>query len=52
MRYLTNVTIEKIQWIKRLACGYRNRERFRNAIYVHLGGLDLHPDALADHTKS
>jgi len=56
---LTNVTNArseatnaKIQWIKRLACGYRNRERFRNAIYFHLGGLDLYPDALAAHTKS
>ena len=27
-------------------------ERFRNAIYFHLGGLDLYPDALATHTKS
>ena len=50
---LTNVTNAraeginaKIQWIKRQGCGYRNRERFRNAIYVHLGGLDLYPDAL------
>ena len=42
----------KIQWIKRQACGYRNRERFRNAIYFHLGGLDLYPDALAAHTNS
>jgi transposase len=33
----------KIQWIKRKACGYRNRERFRRAIYFHLGGLDLYP---------
>lgn len=33
----------KIQWIKRAACGFRNRQRFRNAIYFHLGGLDLHP---------
>jgi transposase len=33
----------KIQWIKRLACGFRNRERFRNAIYFHCGGLDLYP---------
>lgn len=23
-----------------MACGYRNRERFRTAIYFHLGGLD------------
>ena len=42
----------KIQWIKRQGCGYRNRERFRNAIYFHLGGLDLYPDALAAHTNS
>jgi len=31
----------KIQWIKRMACGYRNRERFRMAIMFHCGGLDL-----------
>jgi transposase len=43
----------KIQWIKRLACGYRNRQRFRNAIYFHLGGLDLYPESLrATHTKA
>ena len=35
----------KVQWIKRLAFGFRNRERFRNAIYFHLGGLDLYPSA-------
>jgi transposase len=34
----------KIQWIKRMAHGYRNRDRFRDAIYFHLGGLDLYPD--------
>ena len=39
----------KIQRVKRMACGYRNRERFRNAIYFHLGGLDLNP---VTHTKS
>ena len=33
----------KIQRVKRMACGFRNRERFRNAIYFHLGGLDLYP---------
>ena len=33
----------RIQKIKRMACGYRNRERFRNAIYFHLGDLDLYP---------
>ena len=43
----------KIQWIKRMACGYRNRENFRNAIYFHLGGLDLYPNSLrCTHTNS
>jgi transposase len=43
----------KIQWIKRKACGYRNRERFRNAIYFHLGGLDLYPEPLrSTHSKA
>lgn len=35
----------KIQWIKRRAFGFRNRERFKTAIYFHLGGLELYPDA-------
>ena len=47
----SEATNAKTQWNKRLACGYRNRERFRNAIYFRLGGLDLYPDALAAHTK-
>lgn len=43
----------KIQWIKRTACGFRNRERFRNAIYFHLGGLDLYPNSCRiTHTKA
>ncbi len=43
----------KIQWIKRMACGYRNRQRFHNAIYFHLGGLDLYPDSLnSTHTEA
>jgi transposase len=33
----------KIQKIISQACGFRNRERFRNMIYFHLGGLDLYP---------
>lgn len=36
----------KIQRIKRQACGFRNRERFRNAIYFHCGGLDLYPEGI------
>jgi transposase len=30
-----------IQRIKRMACGFRNRERFRMAILFHFGGLDF-----------
>ena len=30
-----------IQRIKRMACGFRNRERFRMAILFHFGGLDM-----------
>lgn len=43
----------QIQRIKRRACGFRNRERFREAIYFHLGGLDLYPAKLSGtHTDS
>ena len=43
----------RIQWIKKMACGFRNRERFRNAIYFHLGGLDLYPRlSNVTHTNS
>jgi len=44
---ITNAVSEafnrKIQWLKRQACGFRNVERFRRAIYFHLGKLDLYP---------
>lgn len=33
----------KIQWVKKSACGFRNRERFRAAIMFHCGGLDMKP---------
>lgn len=33
----------KIEKVKRLACGYRNREHYRIAIMFHCGGLDLYP---------
>jgi transposase len=36
-----------IQWLKYAARGYRNRDRFRAAIFFHLGGLDLYPSTLA-----
>jgi transposase len=35
-----------IQRIKRMACGFRNRDRFRNAILFHLGKLDLFPSTI------
>jgi transposase len=46
---ITNATSEginsKIQMIKIMACGYRNREHYKAAIYFHCGGLDLYPRA-------
>ena len=33
-----------IQRIKKRACGFRSRTRFREAILFHLAGLDLSPD--------
>lgn len=52
---VTNARLEGIntviQWLKRSARGFRNRERFRNSIYFHLGGLDLYPHALT-HQRS
>jgi transposase len=46
---ITNATSEginsKIQMIKMMACGYRNREHYKAAIYFHCGGLDLYPRA-------
>jgi transposase len=36
----------RIQRIKNMACGYRNRKRFKMAILFHLGGLNLMPRTL------
>ena len=33
----------KIEKVKRLACGFRNRSHYGTAIYFHCGGLDLYP---------
>jgi len=41
----------KIQEIKSQACGYRNHQRFRDAIMLHLGGLDMYPKDLPVHTQ-
>jgi transposase len=35
-----------IQRIKRMACGFRNRDRFKTAILFHLGKLDLFPSTI------
>jgi transposase len=35
-----------IQRIKRMACGFRNRDRFRAAILFHLGNLDMEPSTI------
>ncbi|WP_419613777.1 transposase [Thiolapillus sp.] len=36
----------RIKMIKVRSRGFRNKERFANAIYFHLGGLDLYPDGI------
>jgi transposase len=52
----TNAHLEavnaKIQALKKRACGFRNRVRFRHAILFHAGGLDLHPRLVHAHSKS
>jgi len=34
--------------IKVRSRGFRNKERFANAIYFHLGGLDLYPEGVTE----
>jgi len=36
----------RIKLIKVRSRGFRNKERFSNAIYFHLGGLDLYPEGV------
>lgn len=44
---ITNACVEginsKIETIKKMACGFRNRENYKTAIYFHCSGLDLYP---------
>ena len=48
----SDATNAKIQWIKRLGCGYRNRERFPHRHLLSLRKTrPLYPDALVAHTK-
>ena len=37
----------RIKTIKVRSRGFRNKKRFANAIYFHLGGLDLYPNGMA-----
>lgn len=36
----------RIKMVKVRSRGFRNKERFRTAIYFHLGGLDLYPEGV------
>ena len=44
---ITNAVAEglnsKIQTIKKMAYGFRNREHFKTAIFFHCGGLQIYP---------
>jgi len=44
---ITNAASEsinaKIQWVKYTAHGFRNKQNFIHAIYLHCGGLDMAP---------
>ncbi len=53
---VSNASLEavnaKIQALKKRACGYRNRARFRRAILFHCGDLELYPSSAGAHTNS
>ena len=36
----------RIKTIKVRSRGFRNKRRFANAIYFHLGGIDLYPEGV------
>jgi len=42
----------KIQTIKQMACGFRNRAHYRKAILFHCGGLDLYARASSETGSS
>ena len=50
---ITNAVAEglnsKIATVQKRACGYRNPDHFKIAVYFHCGGLNLYPQAT--HTK-
>lgn len=51
---ITNAVAEglnsKIATVQKRACGYRNPNNFKIAVYFHCGGLNLYPAAVT-HTK-
>ena len=51
---ITNAVAEglnsKIATVQKRACGYRNPNNFKIAVYFHCGGLNLYPTAVT-HTK-
>jgi transposase len=51
---ITNAVAEglnsKIASVQKRACGYRNPDHFKIAVYFHCGGLNLYP-TLGTHTK-
>lgn len=51
---ITNAVAEglnsKIATVQKRACGYRNRDHFKIAVYFHCGGLNLYP-ASVTHRK-
>ena len=53
---VTNAHLEavnaKVQALKKRACGYRNRARFRDAILFHCGALEPYPNLDQAHTIS
>jgi transposase len=52
---ITNAVAEglnsKIATVQKRACGYRNPNNFKIAVYFHCGGLNLYPAAVT-HTKA
>jgi transposase len=43
---IVEATNSCIQRIKRMACGFRNRERYRTAVLFHLGNLNMDPSTI------
>jgi len=42
-----NGSNSRIKMVKVRSRGFGNKDRFKSAIYFHLGGLDLYPETAA-----